>query len=85
MSLLRQKELLDEVFKDSTVSRPLKTPCENDTILSLCRQDLISLFTLELGNLDWRHADKRPSCLSKSNPFIASRFIYKHEMVRAEC
>jgi hypothetical protein len=39
------------------------------------------LFTLVLGDLNWRYIEGRPSRPSLSNPFIITRFIYKHVLL----
>jgi len=80
----QRKELLYEIFKNGAVCRPLEDMCENNAILCICWQDLISLLTLEPGNLNWSHTKGRPSRPSESNPFVTARFIHKNIVIRTE-
>jgi hypothetical protein len=80
-----RKKLRDKVLKDGTVCRSSKDTGEQDAILCICRQYLISLLTLELGDLDRCHTNRRPTRPSEPNPLVTSRFVYIHKMVRAEC
>ena len=83
-STTQRQELLYEIFKNGAVCGSLEDVCENNAILCICWQNLISLLTLELGNLDWSHTKGRPSRPSKSNSFVTARFIYENIVIRTE-
>jgi hypothetical protein len=67
-----------------TVCRTLKDAREDDAILCVCRQDLKSLLTLELGNLGWSHTKGRPTRPPKPNAFIAARLVHEYKLPGTE-
>jgi hypothetical protein len=75
------KQLLNKFLKDSAVYRALKDPCQKNTILGICRKDLVSLLTPIPGYLDGSHAKRGPTLPSKPYSLIAARFVNIYEVI----
>jgi hypothetical protein len=84
LSTYKRKELLYEPLKNGTVCGSLVDTSENNAVLYIYGQDLISLLALESGNLDRSYTKGRPSHPSKSTPFVTARFIHENIVIRAE-
>jgi hypothetical protein len=82
--ITQREQLLDEILKDGAIYRSLKHACEDDAILCICWQYLISVLTLELGNLGWSHTKRRLTRPPKPNTLVAARLIQVHEVIRTE-
>jgi hypothetical protein len=80
----QREQLLDEILEDGAICGSLKHACEDDAILCICWQYLISVLTLELGNLGWSHTKRRLTRPPKPNPLVAARLIHVHEVIRTE-
>jgi hypothetical protein len=78
------KKLLNEIPKYSCISRALEYLRKDDTILGVCRKNLISLVTVEFGNLQRCRADRRPAGPSKTNSFIASGLVHIDQVIGSE-
>jgi hypothetical protein len=81
--ITQREQLLDEILKDGAICGSLKHACD-DAILCICWQYLISVLTLELGNLGWSHTKRRPTRPPKPNPLVAAGLIHVHEVIRTE-
>lgn len=57
---------------------------QDNTILGVCRENLVTLIAMKLGYLHWCHTTSGPARASKSYPPIISRFINKHQCIWPE-
>lgn len=53
--------------------------------LSICWKNTIPLTPVELGNLDWCNATRRPACSSDAYLFATSGFIHKNKLISGRC
>lgn len=50
----------NEIFKYGGISRASEDPGKNNTVLGICRQDLITVVAIKLRYLDRCHSKRRP-------------------------
>ena len=67
----QRKKLLYEILKYGTICGSLEDVCEDNAVLCICWQYLISLLTLELRNLGWSHP--KGAQLVRLNPMRLSQ------------
>ena len=82
--MYQREGLLDETFKDSAVCESLEDTGEDNAVLCIRGQYLISLLPLESGNLYRRHTMGRPSHPSITTPFVTARLIHENKVIRTE-
>jgi hypothetical protein len=79
--ITQKKKLLYVILKYGTICGSLEDTCEDNTVLCIRRQNLISLLTLELRNLGWSYTKRSPTSASKSNAFITARLIHENVLL----
>jgi hypothetical protein len=78
------KKLLDKVLVYFTVSGSLEYPRKKDTILSVCRKNIISAISMKASNLYRSYTERRPTSSPEADPFVTPRLVYINEMIRTE-
>ncbi|KAH8431007.1 uncharacterized protein LDX57_008668 [Aspergillus melleus] len=75
------KKPLDETFKGRSVSRTLIDVGDNNTILGICWEYMVTLTPVKFRNLDRGHTQGRPASTSKSYTFITARLINENKLI----
>lgn len=80
-SSANRQKLSQEVFEDACIRRSLEDFGEDDAILSVGRQNLVSLSALKVCHLHRRSPTWRPARAPKSYALITSRLVYVYKVV----
>jgi hypothetical protein len=73
-----QKKILNKLFKNNGIRGTTENSGQNNTILGICREYLIALIMVKLGDLYWCNTRRRPARASKSYSFVTARFINEY-------
>jgi hypothetical protein len=75
------KELLDKILIYNSVCRALKHSQKKNALLSVYKQNLVSLVPVKTGYLSRGDTNKRSVGAYEADLFIAPRLIYKDKVI----
>jgi hypothetical protein len=75
------QKLCYKVVEQCAIRAPLVHTREQDAILSVCCQDLMSPIAVESSHLNGGRADGRPAGAPGADAFVAARLVDEDELV----